>query len=83
MKPGSLKLPQVSGRRLFRLFTRLGYKTIQQRGSHIQMKKRTRLGTHRITVVVHQTLAKGTLHDVLSRVGKNNNLSRAELLKML
>jgi hypothetical protein len=47
------------------------------------MRKQTKHGEHHITVVVHQTLATGTLHDVLASVEKWNDISRDELMRML
>jgi len=43
------KTAQISGKTLHKLLTKLGYETIHQRGSHIQMRKQTKYGEHRIT----------------------------------
>lgn len=77
------RLPQVSGRRLIRLLQSLGYEVVRQKGSHIRLQKRSALGEHNITVPDHKALAKGTLNDILSKVGLWNNLSKDELLNRL
>jgi predicted RNA binding protein YcfA (HicA-like mRNA interferase family) len=79
----SPKLPQVSGDSLVRLLKRLGYEIIHQRGSHVQMRKSTRSGEHRITVPAHKILAKGTLSDILAKVSIWNNVPRDELIDQL
>ncbi|MFO7675296.1 MAG: type II toxin-antitoxin system HicA family toxin [bacterium] len=77
------RLPQVSGNALVGLLLKLGYVQVRQRGSHIQLRKVTGSGVHCITVPAHKTVAKGTLNDILSRVGVWNGLSRQDLLDRL
>ncbi len=77
------RLPQISGRDFIRLLHSLGYETVRQRGSHVRLRKITTLGEHNITVPDHKTLAKGTLNDMLAKVGLWNGLSKEELLDRL
>ena len=56
---------------------------LHQRGSHVQLRKTTPLGEHRITVPAHRTLAKGTLSDILSKVSLWNGIPREDLLDRL
>lgn len=56
------KLPQISGPRLLKLLVKLGYEIIRQRDSHIRLRKSTKTGEHKLTVSLHRTVAKGTLH---------------------
>ncbi|MBU2008612.1 MAG: type II toxin-antitoxin system HicA family toxin [Chloroflexi bacterium] len=77
------KLPQASGDDVLRLLQSLGYAIVRQRGSHIRLRKSTPLGVHNITVPAHRILAKGTLSDILTRVGLWNNTSREELIGKL
>lgn len=79
----SPRFPQVSGQALIALLGKLGYQEIRQKGSHIRLKKTTPVGEHFITVPNHKTIAKGTLNDILSRVGLWNNISKEELMKLL
>lgn len=73
-------MPQISGEAIVALLRRLGYEIARQRGSHIQLRKTTGSGEHRITVPLHKTIAKGTLNDILSRVSRWNDISKEDLL---
>jgi predicted RNA binding protein YcfA (HicA-like mRNA interferase family) len=77
------RLPQVSGRSIVRLLRSLDYEVIRQKGSHIRLRKRSHLGEHNLTVPDHDTLAKGTLNDILTRVSLWNNIPKEELLDRL
>ncbi len=77
------KLPVVSGADLLKLLKKLGYQVLRQKGSHVRLIKTTKSGDHKITVPIHKEMAKGTLNDILSKVGLWNNLSRDELIAML
>jgi len=61
----------------------LGYLVLRQRGSHIQMGKKTDAGEHRITIPLHDEIAKGTLHDIVTKVAEWNCISREEIIEML
>lgn len=73
------KLPQISGSRVVGLLKKLGYTVVHQRGSHVQLRKMTPMGVHRITVPVHPGMAKGTLSDILARVGRMTGIARDDL----
>ena len=77
------RLPQVSGRALLKLLNSPGYQVIRQKGSHIRLRKVSRLGEHNITVPNHETVAKGTLNDILTRVSLWNNIPKEELIERL
>jgi len=77
------KLPQGSGKDLVKFLKSLEYQVIRQRGSHIQMRKIAATGNHSITVPNHKIIAKGTLNDILTKVGLWNHLSKDELIEML
>ncbi len=79
----SPKLPQISGRDLIRILEKLGYEVIRQKGSNIRLRKTSGLGEHNITVPDHQVIAKGTLNDVISKVGLWNNMSKEELINLM
>jgi len=76
-------LPVVSGDKLIKLLTKLGYEIVRQKGSHVRLRKKTEIGEHNITVPKHKEIAKGTLNDILSKVSLWNNISKEELVKML
>ena len=77
------KLPDVGGAELLRLLRSLGYEVVRQHGSHVRMTKRTTQGEHHVTVLMHKTIPKGTLHDTLSKVSIWNNISEEELIERL
>jgi len=77
------KLPIVSGKRLIQFLKGLGYEVIRQKGSHVRLRKRTKIGTHNITVPYHKEIAMGTLNDILTQVALWNNISKEELVKRL
>jgi len=47
------------------------------------LRKVSRLGEHNITVPNHETVAKGTLNDILTRVSLWNNIPKEELIERL
>jgi predicted RNA binding protein YcfA (HicA-like mRNA interferase family) len=77
------RLPQTDGDSVVALLRGLGYEVVRTRGSHIQLKKTTAAGEHRVTVPAHKVLAKGTLSDILNRVSERNGISKEELLDRL
>ena len=77
------RLPVVSGDKLIKLLTKLGYTILRQKGSHVRLGKETDLGEHNITVPRKPEMARGTLNDILSKVSLWNNISKEELIKKL
>jgi predicted RNA binding protein YcfA (HicA-like mRNA interferase family) len=73
------KLPSISGERLVRALRRAGFAELRQKGSHVSLEKRTPDKVFRTVVPLHQTLAKGTLSDILRQAG----LSVEELVDLL
>ena len=60
-----MRLPQISGRTLIKKLQHAGFIAIRQQGSHIRLEKRTDEKTIKLTVPLHDTLKKGTLHRIL------------------
>ena len=79
----SPKLPQVGGERIVATLIKLGYRVIRQRGSHMNLRKKTEAGVHNITVPNHAVMAKGTLNAILTKVCLLNNIGKDELIKRL
>jgi len=77
------KFPVVSGFHLVKILNSLGYLVLRQRGSHIQMVKKTDAGEHRITIPLHDEIAKGTLHDIVTKVAEWNSVSKEDIIEML
>ena len=61
----------------------LGYSVLRQRSSHIQLGKKTAAGEHRITVPLHDEIAKGTLNDIITKVSERNCITKEDLFDML
>jgi len=68
---------------LLKVLGSLGYSILRQRGSHVQMAKRTGAGEHSITIPLHDEIARGTLNDILGKVSQWNGIAKEELLEML
>jgi len=77
------KLPLVSGKKLLKVLSKLGYQVVGQKGSHVRLLKKGDVGEHHITIVMHKEIAKGTLNDILSKVAIWNNISKEKLIDML
>lgn len=77
------RLPRVSGDEVARLLRSLGYEFVRQGGSHARYALTTAVGTHNITVPVHRVVAKGTLNDILNKVGLWAGVSKDELISRL
>jgi predicted RNA binding protein YcfA (HicA-like mRNA interferase family) len=69
------KLPVVSGKELIQILEAHGFEMVRQRGSHVSLRKTTDDGTWKTVVPLHDTLARGTLMDILRQAG----LSREDL----
>lgn len=62
-------LPRLSGRDVVRALGKLGWVTVVQRGSHVQLKHPARGG--RVTVPLHagETIGPGLLRSILAQAG--------------
>ena len=59
------KLPVISGKKAIATLTKLGFKAVRQRGSHIVLKKKASDGFVVCVVPLHRELAIGTLNGIL------------------
>lgn len=71
-------LPVVSGKELIRALSKLGYELDHQTGSHIILRNE-HPPHRRLTVPNHQTIAKGTLRQIMRDAG----ISIEELVELL
>ena len=62
------KLPIVSGKIAVKVFEKLGYKIIRQKGSHVVMRK----GNCGCVLPLHKSLAIGTLKSAIKQAGLDN-----------
>jgi predicted RNA binding protein YcfA (HicA-like mRNA interferase family) len=70
------KLPVISGKKLIKVLTKLGYYVRDQKGSHVHLRHSIRKP---LTVPAHKTIARGTLRAIIRDAG----LSIDEFLKLL
>lgn len=61
------KLPRVSGQEVIRALERPGFVQIQQRGSHVILKRQTPTGEAGCVVPLHREVAIGTLAGILKQ----------------
>jgi len=79
----SKKLHVISGKKLISCLTTMGYRVVRQRGSHVRLEKSTEAGIHKITIPNHNTIAKGTLNDILTRVSIWSQVPKEKLIELL
>ena len=70
------KLPIISGKKLIKVLSKIGYYVRDQRGSHVHLRHPVR---NPLTVPAHKTIARGTLKSIL----KDAEISIDELLELL
>ena len=70
------KLPVLSGKKLIKALSKIGYYVRDQKGSHIHLRHPIR---RPLTVPAHKTIARGTLKEIL----KDAEISVDELLELL
>jgi len=59
------KVPLLSGRKVVKIFRRLGWEIARQRGSHIILVKEKNIAT--LSVPDHHEVARGTLRSLIAR----------------
>jgi len=62
-----LKLPTISGKKTIKALYKVGFVVVGQKGSHVQMEKRTEHKIARVTVPLHSSLKKGVLRIILKQ----------------
>jgi len=78
-----VKLPRdLSGARLAKALTRVGYSITRQTGSHLRLTTASP-SEHHVTIPVHDPLKVGTLAAILADVAAHQEISRDELLDRL
>jgi len=61
------KIPLLSGCEVVKVFSRLGWDVVRQRGSHIILVKEGHIAT--LSVPDHHEVARGTLRSLIARAG--------------
>lgn len=73
-----LKLPIISGFKIIKALSKLGYEIDHQTGSHVILRHKDP-PYRRLTIPNHKELAKGTLRAII----KQSGLAKEEFLKLL
>lgn len=58
-------LPAISGKEAVKVFNRLGFEAVRQKGSHLVLRK----GSCGCVIPLHKSLAKGTLRGAIKQAG--------------
>jgi len=78
-----MKLPRgVSGDRLVRALTHLGYERVRQKGSHVRLRH-TGPPVHVVTIPLHNPIKIGTLHSILSEVARERSITIESIVENL
>jgi predicted RNA binding protein YcfA (HicA-like mRNA interferase family) len=59
------ELPRISGKEAIRVFERLGFRQVRQKGSHVVLRN----GARGCVVPLHSSLAVGTLRSAIRQAG--------------
>ena len=73
-----MRLPQISGFKLIKIFCKVGFVVVRRKGSHVRLEKMVDGKIIKLTVPMHDKLKKGTL----SRIIKDSKLSENEFEKL-
>ncbi len=65
------RLPMLKSRQVIKALSLLGFEEVRQKGSHVRLEKNMQDGIIKITVPAHDTLKKGTLHQIIKASGLN------------
>ncbi len=65
------KLPRLSGKELIKILSKIGFKPIRQKGSHIILIKEDLSGKKSTVVPMHAEIDKGTLLEIIRQTGLN------------
>lgn len=73
------KLPVISGKKAIKAFTKLGYISVRQRGSHVRLKHPSDSTKRPLTIPLHKELKLGLLKRLIS----DANLTPNEFQELL
>ncbi|GBE19612.1 YcfA-like protein [archaeon BMS3Abin17] len=73
------KLPRISGQKIVKILSKVGFNVSRQKGSHIILTKQTETGKRGVVVPNHKEIDKGTLLEIIRQAG----LKRDEFLNLV
>ena len=72
------KLPRLSGRKVIKILSKVGFVIARQKGSHIILTKQTVDGKKAVVVPNHKEIDRGTLLEIIRQSG----LKREQFLEL-
>ena len=66
---GMEAVKSVSGNDIIKKLTKIGFRFVKQRGSHVKLKRIASEGTRTVIVPLHKDLPDGTLHSISRQAG--------------
>lgn len=73
------KLPVLSGKKIIKALSKVGFKEAKQKGSHIILVKETAEGRKAVVVPNHKEVDKGTLIEIIRQAG----LKREQFIELI
>ncbi len=73
------KLPRLSGKKVVKALSKIGFIAARQKGSHVIMKKQIDSGVKTTVVTLHKEVDRGTLLEIIRQAG----LKKEEFLKLI
>lgn len=74
-----MKLPVMSGRDVIKALTKVGFREVRQKGSHIILVKESKEEKRGVVVPNHKEIDKGTLLEIIRQSG----LKKEDFLKLI
>ncbi|UCE39310.1 MAG: type II toxin-antitoxin system HicA family toxin [Thermoplasmata archaeon] len=65
----SHRLPRISGEAVVKVLTKLGYKVVRQKGSHLRLKDPDNPSHKPVTVPLHKSIKPGLLRKIIKDAG--------------
>ena len=62
------KLPRLSGKEVIRIISKIGFRSVRQRGSHVFMIKESADGKITTVVPMHKEIDRGTLLEIIRQI---------------
>ena len=73
------KLPRLSGRKVIKILSKVGFVIARQKGSHIILTKQTVDGKKAVVVPNHKEIDRGTLLEIIRQSG----LKKEQFLELI
>ena len=73
------KLPRLSGKEVIKALSKIGFKSIRQKGSHVFMMNDSPENKKTTVVPLHKEIDKGTLLEIIRQAG----LKKEDFIKLL